>query len=60
MKFHPIAGDSFLLGLWASGGLSEWSWQLDLLHHMMAIGKVDTKRVGEEIVCILPANNEEE
>ena len=55
IPFHPMSGDSFILGAgW--NGLNEWAWQLDLLQHMMAIGLVDTTRNDkDEIVYILPS-----
>ncbi|KKK99108.1 hypothetical protein LCGC14_2636030, partial [marine sediment metagenome] len=37
------------------GELSPWSWNLDLLQHMMSVGLVDTKRnEKDEIVYVLP------
>ncbi|KKL69877.1 hypothetical protein LCGC14_2110500 [marine sediment metagenome] len=49
-----VSGDSFMLG-GMDGELSPWSWNLDLLQHMMSVGLVNTKRnEKDEIVYILP------
>ncbi len=59
MMFHSgVSGDSFVLG-GMNGELSPWSWNLDLLQHMMSIGLVDTKRnEKDEIVYVLPVEGE--
>lgn len=57
LSHHGISGDSFFGGM--MGESNPWSWYLDLLQHMMAVGLVDTKRNEEdEIVYILPVEKE--
>ena len=58
INHHGISGDGFLLGgMW--GESNPWSWNLDLLQHMMTVGLIDTKRnEKDEIVYILPEKKE--
>lgn len=54
LRFHPMTGDSFILGMGQNGD-NEWAFHLDLLQHMMAINLIDTKRnEHNEIVYVLP------
>ena len=45
---YGIAGDSFLLGF--GGGGNDWSWWLDLMHHMMFLGMIDAVIEDDVIV----------
>lgn len=59
MRFRPLTGDTFILGMGRNGG-DRWAEMLDLLQVMMRLGMIDAKKkrgvgvvysLGPNVVC---------